>query len=58
MEPLYGINLIFCNMNEVKCVRRKFLNFATFILKIDHSKQDFLPVVYRLGLNISVKMRF
>lgn len=55
VELLCGIQVpTSCGMNQVESVHRKFLHFATYVLKVDHPVHDYTSVLHRLGLNISV----
>jgi hypothetical protein len=41
---------ISCGRNQIERVQRKFLNFTSYALKIDHPMHNYSLVLYRLGM--------
>jgi len=46
-----------CGINRIERVQRKFLNFITYKLKIDHTPDDYFIVLHRLGLITALNRR-
>ncbi|KAL4090397.1 hypothetical protein QTP88_025246 [Uroleucon formosanum] len=46
-----------CGKDQIERVQRKFLNYATFILSIDHPPHDYNPILNKLGLSSLVDRR-
>ncbi|XP_008182540.1 uncharacterized protein LOC103309289 [Acyrthosiphon pisum] len=40
-----------CGKDQIERVQRKFLNYAAFILSIDHPPHDYIPILNKLGLS-------